>query len=493
MSLIAAGNLKHARPLLPALSVVYELLGAAINVAGDDAQVSFAGGSFDADLAEHCCGFVGNLAAEVSLRPALVADNRWAAAVTTTIRCALDRGAVALVSTAAWCLSNMARGAETSARVFAEADSLTAVIPLLKPLDPATIAAAVARRSRPRTLSGGVPTAAQLLLLQTEALWVAVFLSAKEPNFVTNFVARNGLLQAVLGLFTAPSTADAKVLLLCLRTMGNLITVPGADGRRMFTFVARNEHVWRRLHQLLSRQLALAGQLSGAPPQQTRVVGDLFEELAVFLQCIIVGGNGEAIYQQVFIKTGSLAIMCKLFGDGLCFNNVERELGFALASFARAPQDAYVHNVINGCNATSNVLPKFIDRMLARSADAATIGASLRFIACALERLPYAVERVNECDGIFALEEILHREGLPEELRQLATQLLDTFFDGDNFSESDSDDGPQGPTDFDIIAAGGQPAAQGVQAPRGSVAAGRGRGVGRGVGRGRNAILPPWA
>ena len=212
---------------------------------------------------------------------------------------------MALVSTAAWCLSNMARGQSTSANVFAEAAAIPAVIPLLAPL-PADSAGATSD-----VLLGGKaappPSVEQRLLLQKEALWVVVFLTAKEPALVAGFALRDHVLETLGRLFCASTTADAQVLLLCLRALGNIVSLPpslspsssssdssGAVAvvkacQSIHAKISRNINIWRRLHQLLSRQITLAASLRSAAPAEVRCNKHLLRVFRMRLSCLETG------------------------------------------------------------------------------------------------------------------------------------------------------------------------------------------------------------
>lgn len=246
----------------------------------------FADTDFVALLSTHLPSARGTTA-EKTLRPTLVQNSRIAKAVTDAIHGGRQRGNVALVSTAAWCLSNMARGQSTSARVFAEASAVAAVVPLLAPLPANSAGAAPSDAPAPGSqASPSPPSVEQRLLLQKEALWVVVFLTTKEPALVAGFALRDHVLETLGRLFCAATTADAQVLLLCLRALGNLVSLPqslplpppsssssssgspaaapaaeaaaAAACQSIHAKIAKSINIWRRLHQLLSRQITLA-------------------------------------------------------------------------------------------------------------------------------------------------------------------------------------------------------------------------------------------
>eukprot|EP00750_Incisomonas_marina_P019876 INCI3641.8.p1 GENE.INCI3641.8~~INCI3641.8.p1 ORF type:complete len:863 (-),score=102.52 INCI3641.8:1810-4155(-) len=467
LSLVAAGSLDHAQPLMVAMRDVYVLLVVATkgiggaNKRAESAALSVIPGagtfSFDAELAEHCCGFIGNIAAEKTLRPALIQNSRIAKAIADAIHGGRERGNVALVSTAAWCLSNMARGQSTSANVFAEAAAIPAVIPLLAPL-PADSAGATSD-----VLLGGKaappPSVEQRLLLQKEALWVVVFLTAKEPALVAGFALRDHVLETLGRLFCASTTADAQVLLLCLRALGNIVSLPpslspsssssdssGAVAvvkacQSIHAKISRNINIWRRLHQLLSRQITLAASLRSAAPAEVRLVEDLFVELGIFLTNVAASGRGEPSLLQLFSRTGALALMCRLFGEALCTHAAERELAFALCQLAQSPDEKYIAAIVHlrsrppqtlthdreaedAETSDGGVLSRFLSLLGSPQTDPQYLQACLSFVADVLERVPGGRELVVAADGIFFLEELQCVFVLFFVLRVFCTTLL---------------------------------------------------------------------
>ena len=129
---------------------------------------------------------------------------------------------------------------------------------------------------------------------------IVVVVGCVAGRFVADFVARDGLLSAIARLFYAPSTSNPRVLLLCLRALGNIVSLSlsspsfsasaslsyqhpqqqqqqqqqleAQQHQKAFDAVARSQKIWQRLHQLLTRQLQLAqstcaGALSGVGEQ----------------------------------------------------------------------------------------------------------------------------------------------------------------------------------------------------------------------------------
>ncbi|GMP85170.1 hypothetical protein CsSME_00038438 [Camellia sinensis var. sinensis] len=330
-------------------------------------------------VAEQCAWALGNVAGEgEELRKVLLSQG----ALLPLARMMLpNKGST--VRTAAWALSNLIKGPDPSAA--------TGLIKIDGVLD------AITRHFRKADEE-----------LATEVAWVVVYLSALS-NVAFGMLVKSDLLQLLVERLATSNSLQ--LLIPVLRSLGNLVA---GDAHTTNVLVAG--------HGITDNVIAA---LIKCLKSEHRVL----KKEAAWVLSNIAAGSIE--HKQLIYSSEAVPLLLRLLSTEPF--DIRKEVAYVLGNLCVAPSegsgrpslilDHLVSLVSKGC------LPGFVD--LVRSADTEAAKLGLQFMELVLRGMPNSEgpKLVEREDGIDAMERFQFHEN--EELRNMANELVDTYFGED--------------------------------------------------------------
>lgn len=348
---IATGSTEQTRPVLDCAPHLLALLDG-----GNPA------------LQEQALWAIGNIAADenADYRAALLANG----AALPVVRL-LSTASAVVAHTAAWALSNLARGYATSARVFAEAGAFPALLPLLASPDDS---------------------------LAVEAAWALTFLTAREEEYVDQLVAL-GVTPLLVALLQRSGGSDP-LATPALRALGNLSSgkdswmaaVLAQPGCLPALLVVLQADVTGSGRPLAKEAAWVASNLASGGPavRDALAAAGIVDRLLALLQC-----------GQFDVQREALMAVWNLAADGRM-----------LPRLAAAP----------------GVVPAVV--ALLRVPDALAVKAALSLLRLVCERVDGGPQLVERLGGLEAIDD-LHYGRVDESLSSAAAEIVDRFFGED--------------------------------------------------------------
>eukprot|EP00897_Mesotaenium_endlicherianum_P006680 jgi/Mesen1/603/ME000108S10760 len=311
---------------------------------------------------------------------------------------------------AAWCVTNIAAGEQSQAVAAMEASAL-----LIQHLGGAAV----------ELVKGeGIPSALVHLLtrgdaeLAAEVAWCMVYITVMSEAGVSKLVAA-GALPPVVALLAASEELTLSIPL--LRTLGN---VTAADDSKT--------------DALLSAGNAIPGGTMGCLTRCLESPHRVLQKEGAWVLSNVAGGT-EAHKEAVF-QGGPMGPLLRLLTRGTF--DISKEAAYAVGeSGSGRDQQVAVRRLVavveGGC------LPGFLSLVRSPDPEAARLG--LQFVEMALRAMPdkRGPKLVEAEDGIDALESLEYHDN--EELRSMASFLVDKYFGADYGLEEEYGSDPMAP------------------------------------------------
>ncbi|XP_028125537.1 importin subunit alpha-9-like [Camellia sinensis] len=244
--------------------------------------------------------------------------------------------------------------------------------------------------------------------LATEVAWVVVYLSALS-NVAFSMLVKSDLLQLLVERLATSNSLQ--LLIPVLRSLGNLVA---GDAHTTNVLVAG--------HGITDNVIAA---LIKCLKSEHRVL----KKEAAWVLSNIAAGSIE--HKQLIYSSEAVPLLLRLLSTEPF--DIRKEVAYVLGNLCVAPSegsgrpslilDHLVSLVSKGC------LPGFVD--LVRSADTEAAKLGLQFMELVLRGMPNSEgpKLVEREDGIDAMERFQFHEN--EELRNMANELVDTYFGED--------------------------------------------------------------
>jgi hypothetical protein len=352
-------------------------------------------------------------------------------------------------TTAAWALSNLAKGRATPALPFLTAGVLA---PVLSSIGDVTVATNVQDANNKR-------------MLLVESCWLLAHMTAKEVDAVHNILTQTGGSIVPL-LCTKLMPNDEELAWPVLRSLGNIFSAGGVPPSHLTAAMSSPALISSLLYFLSGDTRSGTSEVHNGGSGCHR---SLTKE-AMWLVGNIMTGTQEQ--QTVADQQGLIAAVCTLIPNAPF--DLRKEAAFALFNTIAHGQSERTNRVLN----SFGVLETFV-RML-KVPDQESVEVALRCVevAAACGNVS-ALESVGCMD---ALENVIYH-GTSDVLKSTASRLWDTYFE-DGEEEMYDDGGAKNGDGGD---------GSGMMSFGGAGLLGGGGGNMVGMGRGRGAVLPAWS
>ncbi|DBA03965.1 TPA: hypothetical protein N0F65_010618 [Lagenidium giganteum] len=409
---ITSGQYEHTKLVLPAVPRLLQFLEGSNHT-----------------LAESASWVLGNIGADCDeFRRYLITNG----AIVPLVKQLANTQEKGLAKNAAWALSNLARGHETSAKPFVDAG----LLPILA--------------TRLNQDNAGAFSEETVI----EVAWLLSFLTSREEEYL-KLMLEQGLIE---WLQPYMETANGQLMTLILRVYGNVCccAMDHHTDDWQLPYIQRlleGDSVFlRKLHTFL--QPTVPADHAHLTSESAWVVSNL----ATLSNQVV-----DILIQQQFMQ-----LLAHQFHHGAF--EVRREVAFALVNIALT-SPTHLEQVLD-----LDVLKTALQ--LLSAADLAVVDNSLRFVENVLRVSPRGVSMVEQHGGIDALENVQYQSGEPQ-LARWAEELVNEFY-GENY-------GVHSPTNQPSAGFGGSiPVLNDTMAMQDVPPAGAGRG------RGAHMTMPAW-
>lgn len=291
-----------------------------------------------------------------------------------------------VVQSAAFALSNLARGEQIIAEEMLQAGIVPSIISLLTP-------------------------GHSSIDVASEVAWMLSYLTSK-PDCVAVFVSGGiiAILISLLGLLAQETPHNSQAVTPMLRSLGNIVSGP-------------DEYSTQAVH---SGELVVALMSFLQSPHRH------IKKESLWVLSNLTAGPKQHI--DVFTQAGTVPLVMDLMSSTF---DIKKEASICLCNIAHHGAE-YLKNVLDAgaMNAFINII---------KSPDQDTIVTGLQFIEMALRNFPASKELFEVGEGIACLEALEY--SCNETVAQYANELLDTYFmeqeadDGDGDGRDENDEG----------------------------------------------------
>eukprot|EP00026_Physarum_polycephalum_P003568 Phypoly_transcript_03581.p1 GENE.Phypoly_transcript_03581~~Phypoly_transcript_03581.p1 ORF type:complete len:510 (+),score=54.89 Phypoly_transcript_03581:807-2336(+) len=350
-------------------------------------------------LVEQCAWALGNISADCLEHRDVLRANGIIKPLLTILRrytSSSTRQSHSLARTAAFALANQARGQNPKIEDILNLNAAPILVQIL-----------ANNIQKNDEMNDGTGVVDEALEVQIETAWVITYMTAQLPN--AQILADAGLLPLLAQHLVSQSPA---LVIPILRSVGNII--------------ARSDPLTNRLLD------------SSITPPLIPILRDFLssnhravqKEAAYVISNIAAGPQAHvAMLVHHHVVEALVPVLC------LAQFDLSREAAFALSNIAS--DSRYIEGIV-ACGAVSGMLS------LLRSPDSEMAHLALTFVEMVLMFHPQGPSIIENEDGIEKLEALQFHEN--QALYQLANQLIDKYFGGDDFEEESEE--PSVPVEY---------------------------------------------
>ncbi|CAM9559994.1 unnamed protein product [Ectocarpus sp. 6 AP-2014] len=328
---------------------------------------------------------------------------------------------IEIARTAAWAISNLARGDETPGQPFVQA-APTFVASLRGGVRFSAAAAAAAAAAGAGTGAGAPPfVPPRDEALRVEAAWILAFLTAKEEETVTELV-RVGMVPALVEALVDSGGQDP----LCtpaLRTLGNMVS---------------GKEEWADAVMLHKEFLPCLDAVLKSQDRSQRV---LVKE-AAWVASNVAAGRRE--HREALVAQGSpAALTLLLLSDQL---DLQQEAAHGIWNIV-----AHDSELLLQAAKDDRVMGAYV--ALVRAQSPTVVRCALSFLQLVCQNVPGGPRMVESAGGLEAIDDVHYSGQADPELQEAAGAIVDRFFGDDGYESSD--EGGDEETDTETVVGGG--------------------------------------
>ncbi|CAM9464922.1 unnamed protein product [Ectocarpus sp. 8 AP-2014] len=325
---------------------------------------------------------------------------------------------IEIARTAAWAISNLARGDETPGEPFVQA-APTFVASLRGGVRFSVAAAAAAGAGTGAGAPPFVPPRDEAL--RVEAAWILAFLTAKEEETVTELV-RVGMVPALVEALVNSGGQDP----LCtpaLRTLGNMVS---------------GKEEWADAVMLHKEFLPCLDAVLKSQDRSRRV---LVKE-AAWVASNVAAGRRE--HREALVAQGSpAALTLLLLSDQL---DLQQEAAHGIWNIV-----AHDSELLLQAAKDDRVMGAYV--ALVRAQSPPVVRCALSFLQLVCQNVPGGPRMVESAGGLEAIDDVHYSGQADPELQEAAGAIVDRFFGDDGYESSD--EGGDEETDTETVVGGG--------------------------------------